>query len=167
MSHLTAEVLARLVDEPPTPEEAIHIADCASCRAGLTELRAQTRTLASLRPIAPPHAVWDGIASRWHAERTVIARRRSYVGVVRRVAAAIGLFLLGAAVQWGRTELRGRGDAGPFLVTTGNPPRTHLLSARRPESLDDAIARVRAAELVYQRALLDYSALARPEPPRD
>jgi hypothetical protein len=39
--------------------------------------------------------------------------------------------------------------------------------ASAPSTIEDAKTRLRVAELFYHRALLDYSALANPIPPRD
>jgi hypothetical protein len=39
--------------------------------------------------------------------------------------------------------------------------------APAPATVEEAIARLRAAELLYHRALLDYSALRNPLPPND
>jgi hypothetical protein len=170
MSHLTLESLARLVDEPPMPDEAIHLADCAACRGALTDLRAQSRALGSLPPITPPPAAWEKIAARWSVERAAAARHRRYFIGAARVAAAGALFVLGAGVQWLRADRRTTPDEEVFFLSAGRPrlgEPVHFVLPRRPATLDDAIARVGAAELVYRRALLDYSALARPEPPRD
>jgi len=54
MEHLTTEALARLVDEPPSPGESDHLAECQACLSVLEGLRAQTHALASLPEIRPP-----------------------------------------------------------------------------------------------------------------
>ena len=151
MSHLTLDALARLADEPPRPDEAIHLTECSLCRAGLDELRTQAACLRRLTAIDPPPNEWNRISERLQVEHAATGQRRRTMARLARFAAAIALVALGAATHaWfaGRQPI----DDGEF---------------ERPLTLDEAIARVRAAELVYRRSLLDYSSIARPEPPRD
>jgi hypothetical protein len=152
MPHLTLDALARLADEPPGPDEAIHLTECRVCRDGLGAIRSQAADLRRLPALAPPPDEWDRIEQRLRTEAAADSRRARTVGRLARFAAAIVLVTLGAATHAWFTRPTDPIDAG---------------SVARPLTLDDAIARVRAAELVYRRSLLDYSSIARPEPPRD
>ena len=79
MSHLTTESLARLVDETPDAAEQLHLDACASCRAVLDELRAQTRALAALPSYAPSSDAWESIGRRMReAEHRALQRRRIF-----------------------------------------------------------------------------------------
>lgn len=60
-----------LDDEPaaglaPAERTAVdrHVATCTRCQALVDDLRAVTRTAASLPPLVPPHDLWNGIAAR-------------------------------------------------------------------------------------------------------
>jgi hypothetical protein len=167
MPHMTTEVLARLVDEDPTPDDATHLSECAACRDALDELRAQTRALRDLPPIAPPDEAWSEIARRIEREHARAEERRRLIGPALRVAAAIALVAAGAV---GHALALRRADEPSAVTSDGAPgdgPRSSLVSASAPTSLDDAIGRLRVAEVIYRQALLDYSALASPVPPRD
>ena len=171
MSHLTTESLARIVDEPATEAELAHLADCAACRTTLDELRMQTTALAALPRYAPPADAWESIGRRMHdAEHRAEQRRRTFA-TITRIAAAIAIFALGAATQFAIASRRGAatpGTAARASVTPGSAEggAASLVSAA-PKSVDEAAARLRIAETVYTRALLDYAALTSPEPPRD
>ena len=165
MSHLTLEVLARLVDEPPMPDEAIHLNECAACRCAVDGLRAQAGALRSLAPPAPPAGAWERIAERVRNDGRIAARRRRVVTHLMRLAAAVVLVASGAGVHaWIDSRQSG---AGLVEGRESIPGASRLISGRRPLTLEDAVARIRAAELVYRRSLLDYSAMASPQPPRD
>ena len=173
MPHLTLESLARLVDEPATDAEQAHIDACPACRAALGELRAQTNALAALSVHAPPAGAWEAIGARMQAaERRAEQRRRTFA-IVTRIAAAMALFVLGAATQ---SALSFRRSAGAATVVAsggarapGTPDDAAAMSlvSTAPKSMEEAAARLRTAETVYTRALLDYAALTSPEPPRD
>ena len=62
MEHLNTEILARLVDQTPQPEEAAHIAECEACSAELEAIRSQTDALRSLPEIRAPQGDWHGAA---------------------------------------------------------------------------------------------------------
>jgi hypothetical protein len=175
MSHLTLESLARLVDEPATADEHAHLEGCAACRTALDEMRAQTVALAALPVHVPPSTAWAGITARLR-EHDHHRERRS--GNVLRIAAAIGLFAVGAATQAmlsaggparagnAGSEARGRDNVGDAGVQHA-AATAELISSSAPATIDDATARLRIAEALYTRALLDYATLASPEPPRD
>mgnify|MGYP001314084285 FL=1 len=68
MEHLNTEILARLVDQTPQPEEAAHIAECEACSAELEAIRSQTDALRSLPEIRPPQGDWHGLEARLRSE---------------------------------------------------------------------------------------------------
>ena len=128
MQHLTAEALARLVDEPPAPGEAQHVRDCLVCRRDLDDLRAMTRELAELPDIEPPAESWFALEARLQREGLVREGAATVQLPVRRwqpalrIAAALALFLLGGAtgvLLWGggRPQVQAVADLGG-----GSPP---------------------------------------------
>ena len=66
--HLTLEALARLVDESPDGDEAVHLDTCTHCRRELDELRNQTQALAGLPAVRPGAAAWSVMEARLEAE---------------------------------------------------------------------------------------------------
>jgi|GEM_PF-469174 len=66
--HLTLEAMARLVDEAPDSEEALHLEACARCRHELDGLRDQTQALGTLPSVRPGASPWETMASRLEAE---------------------------------------------------------------------------------------------------
>jgi len=111
MQHLTLEALARLVDEPPVADEAIHLGGCLSCRRELSELRAQTAALGSLADPEPPAGAWTALEGALRDEGLIVdLPRRAETAFWRRprvlrAAAALALFVLGGAAGM---MLRGR-----------------------------------------------------------
>ena len=168
--HLTLESLARLVDEPPSSPEQAHLDNGATCRATLAELGAQTSALAARPSYAPPAGEWDAIAARLRDDH----RRRDRMFVsFGRAAAAIALLAIGAASQAALSGARAARAAGGAADTASAAPAGQagatidLVAAGAPKTLDEATARLRVAETMYQRALLDYASLASPQPPQD
>jgi hypothetical protein len=114
MPHLSLETLARLVDEAPEADEAVHLRSCLACRRELAALREQTGELAALPSLAPPPGAWEALEARLHREGLlgeaapaaapervrVIALPQAAAPRFRvplRAAAAVALFLLGGA----------------------------------------------------------------------
>lgn len=116
MSHLTLEVLARLVDEAAVPEEEAHLEECARCRAELTGLRDQHEAMAALPRLMPAPDAWPAIRERLRRERLVQPAQdgaggsgpRWYAGHAVRAAAAVLLLLAGGL---GGYALRGGPEA--------------------------------------------------------
>jgi len=201
MSHLSLDSLARLVDEPATPEQENHLAACRECGRLLDELSAQTRALAALPSIAPPAGAWDAIAARLEPEPGCVARRRGTPGALAHTGSRIAAFIRGehlheerqrrtfrratyaaAAITllFGggltqsvlsrsdeRTGVGGLGGLGRGGFEVGGIDLASATIASAPLTIDEAKTRLRVAELIYHRALLDYSAFANPIPPRD
>ncbi|HEX8272034.1 MAG TPA: hypothetical protein VF615_05250, partial [Longimicrobiaceae bacterium] len=117
MQHLTLEAVARLVDEAPGPDEALHLGECLLCRRELAEMRAQTGALARLSDPEPPAVAWAALEARL-AEEGLLRRRapapREHAWL--RAAAAVALLVaggVGGALLWNRGG-DGGAAAGPF-----------------------------------------------------
>ena len=152
MEHLTAETLARLVDEIPGPEERAHIEGCRICAEELEALKEQTRALASLPELLPPRGDWAVLEARLRSEgllrdQGVFAR----LGLARtpawmRVAASFLLFSVGAlsGASWAS---RAPADAGPVAIA-------------QARDLDQAAEAVQTAERIYVQAMSQYREMA-------
>lgn len=158
MEHLSIEALARLVDEPPRPEEAEHLAGCLTCRSELEALRSQTHALASLPEIRPPLGDWEVLEARLRSDglihdegiltRIGLAQTPSWM----RAAAAAALFLGGTLVG---ASLTSDNPTGSAAQAAGSSVALFTEAA----SLDDAAAAVRVAEEQYVTALTRYRQL--------
>ncbi len=159
MEHLSREVLARLVDEAPGPEEAEHLATCLACASELEALRAQTQALASLPEIRPPLGDWETLEDRLRAEglvqhsgllqRLTLAQTPAWMRIAAAAALFVGGSMVGGGLAWRQsaeveTASAAAGDAARF-TSAGN--------------VDDAAADVRMAEANYIRALTHYRQL--------
>ena len=163
MPHLTFESLARLVDESPTNTERTHLDTCSRCRDALDEMRTQTSALGALPGILPPPDAWEKIVARVEMDRALPARRQLPAGAMR-AAAAIVLFALGTATG---AALSRRPDTPPTTPAAVHDGSAVITAAPSPSTPDIALLRLRIAELMYTSALLDYSAIMSPEPPKD
>ena len=147
MEHLTAETLARLVDDEPQPTERAHLEACEACARELAALRDQTEALSTLPEIMPPLGDWEVIEARLRSEGLVKEPTAlSKLGLARTpawmpAAAAIVLFLGGAVMGAGVTARRG----GEVATAAG--------------SLEEAAGAVRDAEDRYVQAVSNYRAL--------
>lgn len=114
MSHLSLEMIARLVDEQPTPLDGAHLTACATCRRELEEMRADIATLGELDDIHPSPDAWETIEARLEAEGllrpalSIRPRTRSFYVPLTRAAAVAFIFMGGA--------LAGRAFGGPAGV---------------------------------------------------
>ena len=162
MEHLSIEILARLVDESPQPDEAEHLATCLACAAELEALRAQTHALASLPEMRPPLGDWEVLEARLRSEGLVqdpglLARlSMGQTPSWMRAAAAAALFLGGSVVGASVTSQEGPGQ--PMVGGGGE-----MASFAEAVTLDDAAAAVRIAEQGYVNALTRYRQLLQDE----
>jgi len=175
MSHLSLEVLARLVDEEPDPAEARHLRSCALCREELAALREQVLALGSLPDIEPAPDAWPALEARLIREGLLRADRRSWIlrsTSLVRFAAMLVIFLAG-----GLTGAALRGPVAPAEEAPGYlaevaPGDVALAASEDPwlRTTDaDELARVlRARETAYMAALARYAevsgAAATPDP---
>lgn len=150
MEHLTAETLARLVDDAPDSEERAHLAECSACAGELRALTDQTRALASLPEIRPPRGDWGVLEARLRSEgllrdQGVFAR----MGLARtpawmQVAASIMLFAAGAGAGWVGHPSANGGEAATLAEAN---------------DVEGAAAAVQAAEREYVQAMSQYREL--------
>ena len=147
MEHLTAETLARLVDDEPQPTEKEHLEACEACTRGLAEMREQTEALSTLPEIMPPLGDWEVIEARMRSEGLVREPTPlSKLGLARTpawmpAAAAVLLFLGGAATGAG---VASRSNGELALV---------------PGTVEEAASAVRVAEDRYVQAVSNYRTL--------
>jgi hypothetical protein len=94
MLHLADDALARLVDDPPTPDEARHLQSCDVCRARLDEFRYDVEALRAMPRSAPPASEWVAIATALEG----YSRWRRAVRLLGGAAAAGVVFLVGMNV---------------------------------------------------------------------
>lgn len=156
MEHLSAETLARIVDETPRPEEHAHLAACETCTAELDALKAQTEALGALPEILTPVGDWDVLEARLRSEgllqdpglfaRLGFARTPTWM----KAAASVALFLGGVGL--------GVGAAGGMPKAQA-PTVPHTALAADNASVQDAAEALRAAESNYVAALSRYQEL--------
>jgi hypothetical protein len=158
MDHLSAETLARIVDEAPGPEEREHLAACGTCAAELEALKEQTEALRALPEILTPVGDWDVLEARLRSEGLIQdPGLLSRLGFGRtptwmKAAAAVALFLGGAgigvsAASHGATGIPAPADAPTAFV------------AENAATVQDAAEALRVAENNYVAALSRYQEL--------
>lgn len=157
MKHLSEDALCRLVDEAATAEEREHLDTCVGCTSELATLRGQTAALAALPDIRPPSGDWEALESQLvkegllTTESRVVASRRTLSSPWIRSAAAVSVFLAGAAAgiggMAGRTSLADNADSGATIT---------FESSIDPGA---ALARMQDAERTYIEALIHYRQL--------
>lgn len=157
MSHLSAERLAALVDEPPTPTELAHLAGCAACAAERqAHERLQVLAAAEQLRIAAPLTTWDALAPCLR-EDAISPTRRSvthpHARALLQIAAALLLIATGMAagrLSTGHPALP-LGDepvAQPVAVATDSAPAfVSVDSARRLRAHYEQLYREAAAYL--------------------
>lgn len=151
MEHLTAETLARLVDDVPAPGESAHLGTCEACRTELDALRAQTEELGALPEIMPPGGDWRVLEARLRSEGLVRdATLLEKLGLARtpgwmRLAASLLLFAGGVGTGVGLARTTGVGEDASAPERLG--------------SVDEAASAVRAAEERYVHAVSRYREL--------
>jgi hypothetical protein len=190
MSHLTLETLARLIDDAPDPTETGHLDICEACRTELEALRSDAAALRALPDPEPPIAAWLALDQRLKREGLMRPRawagsliRMAAVLAIFVVGSLVGALLMTTTrpdVRYAATS-PGKGTIPiqrvaasppafdtesvkvaplPSAVMT-NPaparPRTDVRPAATPE---EAMSRLRDAELAYLSALGRYADLS-------
>jgi len=147
MSHLSAERLAALVDEPPTPAELSHLAACVACsheRAAHESLADMARNAVTL---GQPLSSWEKLAPRLRQDGVIeTGRRFGRRAILSRAwlqSAAAALLLIGGAAV-------GRFTAQPTVVQA--PPQTSD-SIPTFHSVADAQLAASRSQAVYQASL--------------
>ena len=102
MERLNLEQLARLVDEPPKPEERAILEGDPFLRRELEALRSQTEALGDLPAVLPPPGGWHELEKKLMAAGLIFGRREN-THVWRKwlqAAAALVIFIGGTAAGW-------------------------------------------------------------------
>ncbi len=94
MSHLSAERLAALIDEQPTPAELAHLSACAPCRRERGAYEAVSEMAKSGLTLGIPLTSWNTLAPRLKDDRIIETGR----SVGRRVIVSRGWLQAAAAI---------------------------------------------------------------------
>ena len=154
MERLNLEQLARLVDEPPTPEEQAILDGDPRLRHELEALRSQTVALKDLPAVLPPPGGWHELEGKLRSAGLIDARRGAPV-VWRKwlqMAAALAIFTGGTAFGWA-TGSAPRSAPGPEDRSANGAADSGAASF---SSLDDAKLAVQAAEERLMRTYDEY-----------
>lgn len=132
MTHLATEVLARLVDESPSPDEETHLRACPDCAAERDALVEQTRALAGLGPISPSDRAWDRLHTELRSAGLVRAPSpsRDWMRTSLRAAAVVAALLGGGALL----SIRDPAGPAPRQVSIRQAPPTALSPALSQEA---------------------------------
>ena len=150
MEHLTDEILAGMVERPPTEAERAHLDTCDSCGAALAELRTLTENLGALPALIPPRGDWRELEARLNSEGLIQsggARRWYALSMTSgwiRAAAVAAIFAAGAMTGSAFAE-----QGGQDVALSGDV-------AGDPSDLGSAESAVQAAEQRYAESLLAY-----------
>ncbi len=156
MLHLPSERLAALADESPDAAERLHLEACLECREErLAHQRVRALAADERLRISPPLTSWDALAPALRAEGIVRAPRTAWRFPARagRIAAALLLAVGGAAAgRWsaGAPVLPTAGVGADSVFEVGAVPISG--TDRSYASTQEALARLSAAQLEYQRA---------------
>jgi hypothetical protein len=142
--HLTAEALARLVDERAAGAEAAHLARCGRCRSELDALAANRVALGTLADLKAPRDGWSRIEDALAGEGESGRRQPWTTRAPLRLAAGIALFLAGLATGALAT---GGADPGDAVATAAPGPA-------------DAAQALAEAEAAYLEALTRFTELS-------
>lgn len=165
MGHLTTESLARILSEPPDPEERKHLDSCPVCRGELQALKEQTERLGALPDLRPPPGDWEALEGRLLGEGLIQSSGLSLhpgrwrTPVWLQAAAALVLFIGGTALG---SRITGDGP-GQGLPGPGAPSDLQLVPvggmAQSVTTLEEAAEAVNLAERQYVDALVRYRQL--------
>jgi hypothetical protein len=149
MEHLSAETLARLVDEEPRPDEADHLATCRRCTRELIAIRELTEALGGLPEIMPPKGDWKVLEARLRSEGLLespglfqtlgLAQTPSWM----RAAAAVLLFLAGVGSGAALTSPGGSDLVGPAVADAATVEQAASAMRLAEEGYVAAFARYR------------------------
>lgn len=164
MLHLHTERLAALADEPPTPEEATHLASCQACAREHNAYQALIgMAFAEREPFGLPLTRWDAIAAELSLEPDTpaagIAPTRRSNRWMLQIAA--GLLLVAGGAMLGRVSAGARSlpdnqagqPSSAASVSDGIQAGGRLGSDSTAfASADEARAAQRRSEVLYQQA---------------
>ena len=164
MLHLPTERLAALADEPPTPEEATHLASCQACARERNAYQALVAmAFAEREPFGLPLTRWDAIAAELSLEADTpvagIARTSRSNRWILQIAA--GLLLVAGGAMLGRLSAGDRSlpgnQAGQHASAVSVSDRTQAGGRLGSDSTvfasaEEARAAQRRSEVLYQQA---------------
>ena len=157
--------LSAYVDDELSADERLalesHLAECATCRASLAEVRQVVERAGELSDRVPDRDLWPAIASRLEqpgavvdiAARRAVPRRVSF-SVPQLVAAAVVLMAVSAGAVW--LTMTSSSTPGESGVSSGGP--TMVTAVAAPE-YDAAVAALEQ-ELAARRSSLDSATVA-------
>ena len=120
MSHLTAERLAELSDDTPSPIEAAHITTCGDCTAELAAQRRLARMAAAASSAyAAPSSNFEKLIPRLQAEGIMEAPDRRAMAVRWGIRAAAAIGFLAVGVVGGRMTAKPSVAAGGTVGSGG------------------------------------------------
>lgn len=149
MERLNLEQLARLVDEPPTPEEKAVLEGDAALRRELDALRSQTEALGDLPAVLPPPDGWNELEKKLVASGLVFGRRGN-VHLWRKwlqVAAALVIFVGGTAFGW----MTGSTPAGIGVAGSKSGPASYASMEEASAAVDEAARQYMTVYGEYQQ----------------
>lgn len=123
MSHLSAETIARLVDDEHSAAEAAHLESCAECRTQLAAMTEDVHALSLLPDMAAVPDQWDALERRLADEGLIRSRPHYAAGRGMRMmqVAAAAVLVLGGTIAGRLTAPADvRIVAAPPAPSTGN-----------------------------------------------
>ena len=148
MERLNLEQLARLVDEPPTPEERAVLEGDPGLRRELDALKSQTEALGDLPAVLPPPGGWHELEDKLMAAGLVFGRRES-THMWRKwlqVAAALVVFIGGTAFGW----VTGSAPAGFGTAGAGSGAASYATLEEAVKGVEEATRQYEAAYSGFQ-----------------
>lgn len=148
MSHLSAERLAALVDEQPTPAELSHLAGCAACARERAAHEALSEMARNTVALGQPLSSWERLAPRLKQDGVIETGR----GFGRRamisrgwLQAAAGVLLIVGGAAFGRITAPGTVAQNPTPSAQDASPVFH--------SVAEAQAAAARSQAAYQASL--------------
>jgi hypothetical protein len=153
MSHLSAERLAALIDEQPTPAELAHLAGCTACSRERGAYEALSHMAKNAITLGQPLSSWDKLAPRLKRDGVIeTGRGFGRTAMLSRgwlqAAAAVLLMVAGAAI--------GRVSANvPVRQSDGTVDPIALAAAPTPtfRTVAEAQAFAARSQNVYQASM--------------
>jgi hypothetical protein len=133
MSHLSAETIARLVDDEHSAAEAAHLESCVECRTQLAAMTEDVHALSLLPDMAAAPDQWDALERRLADEGLIRSRPHYAAGRGMRMMqiAAAAVLVLGGTIA-------GRLTAPANVRIVAAPPSTPAGDAEPPVNREPA-----------------------------
>lgn len=151
MERLNLEQLARLVDEPPTPEERTILEGNPALRRELEALRSQTESLRDLPAMLPPPGGWNDLEKKLLAAGLIRRRQGAAFGPRKWLQAAAALVIFAGGTAFGWITSSTAGSAGRTAAAADGPASF--------ASVEEAKAAVEEAARIWQNNYGGYQRL--------